>query len=228
MIDEIVGRRVYLQHGVAVSAGDVVFDVGGNVGVAAAFFAYECGAGVVHSFEPVAPLYELLAANLRPFPACTAHSYGLSSEAGIQSATFYPDVAVMSGLFADQQRDMDLLRQAMVNMGLSETAAGARVAEYDGLEVTAELRTFSVVRRELEIEQVDLLKIDVERAELDVMLGITEHDWPRIRQVVAEVHENANAKAIARILHDRGFHTTWEQDRELVGTPIKLVFAKRP
>ena len=43
-LDEIVESRIYLRHGIEVSEGDVVFDVGANVGVAAAFFAEECGA----------------------------------------------------------------------------------------------------------------------------------------------------------------------------------------
>jgi FkbM family methyltransferase len=226
-IAEIVDRRIYLQHGVDVKEGDVVLDVGGNVGVAAAFFAHECGASTVHSFEPVAPLYELLRENLSRFPACSAHGYGLSSKAGIAQITFYPQVAVMSGLYADRDLDMTLLRRAMTNLGLSEKAAASRVAGCLGLEMTCELRTLSEVRRELGIEQVDLLKIDVERAELDVLLGIGDRDWPSIRQIVAEVHEDAHATAIEGMLLERGFNAAWEQDRALAGTPTRLVFATR-
>jgi len=36
---------------------------------------------------------------------------------------------------------------------------------------------------------VDLLKIDVERAELDVLRGITPEHWPRIRKVTLECHD---------------------------------------
>ena len=66
-LEEIVGDRTYLRHGIQVREGDVVLDVGANVGVAALFFALECGAGRVHSFEPVAPLFELLRPNTRAF-----------------------------------------------------------------------------------------------------------------------------------------------------------------
>jgi hypothetical protein len=45
---------------VQVRPGDVVLDVGVNIGVAGAFFATECGAGVVHCFAPVGPLFEQL------------------------------------------------------------------------------------------------------------------------------------------------------------------------
>lgn len=33
------------------------------------------------------------------------------------------------------------------------------------------------------ISKVSLLKINVERAEESVLLGVTQHDWPRIDQV---------------------------------------------
>jgi hypothetical protein len=37
--------------------------------------------------------------------------------------------------------------------------------------------------------RVDLLKIDVERAELEVLNGIEQSDWSKIKQVVMEVHD---------------------------------------
>ena len=36
---------------------------------------------------------------------------------------------------------------------------------------------------------VDLLKVDVERAEKEVLEGILPSDWPKIRQVAMEVHD---------------------------------------
>jgi hypothetical protein len=34
------------------------------------------------------------------------------------------------------------------------------------------------------VERIDLLKVDVEKTGLDVLDGIEEGDWPRIRQLV--------------------------------------------
>ena len=77
---EVVEGRPYLQHGIEVRPGDVVLDIGANIGVAAAFFAVECGAGLVHSFEPIAPIFAYLEQNLRHFPACIPHHYGLGAD----------------------------------------------------------------------------------------------------------------------------------------------------
>jgi len=45
------------------------------------------------------------------------------------------------------------------------------------------------VLREHGVEQIDLLKIDAEKAELDIINGIDDHDWPKIKQIVLEIHD---------------------------------------
>ena len=45
------------------------------------------------------------------------------------------------------------------------------------------MTTVSALIGEHSLERVDLLKIDVEGAELDVLRGIDQKDWPTIRQV---------------------------------------------
>ena len=58
-------------------------------------------------------------------------------------------------------------------------------------------------------DPIDLVKIDVERAELDVLRGIEDGDWARIGEVVLEVHE-ANVDGAVRLLEARGFGTRLE------------------
>ena len=227
---ETFSKRTYVQHGVEVQEGDLVLDVGANVGVAAAFFASECRAGRVHSFEPVPPLFELLRENLAHFPACVAHDYGLSSAPGRAPITYYPNAAAMSGLYADPKHDREAVRTYLINSGVSEEDAEHQL---DGLHepvtLSCELRTLSAVLREEAVEQVDLLKIDVEKAELDVLRGLDESDWPRIRQVVAEVHDERDRCAkVAEMLTRRGFSVITEQEDMWRGTTVHMLYAKRP
>jgi len=229
-LSEIVGRRSYLQHGIDVGEGDVVLDVGANVGVSAVFFAAECGAAVVHSFEPVRPIYDLLRRNVRPFPSCTPHAYGLSSSSRQASITYYPGADAMSGLHANPDRDREMVRLALVNRGLTEEEADSALEgrHDDPLEMSCELRTLSSVLREEAIAQVDLLKIDVERAELEVIEGVGETDWPRIRQLAVEVHdEDGRCAAIAGALADRGFTVTTDQDPTMRRTDVRMLYAAR-
>jgi FkbM family methyltransferase len=226
---EIVDDRAYLQHGIEVAPGAVVFDVGANVGVAAAFFASHCRAGLVHCFEPVAPLAELLRRNLHDFEACVVHDYGLSAADGEAEITYYPGAAAMSGLYADPAEDRALVRTCLLNSGMSEAEVAAELAgRYRPLTLPCTLRTVSTVIREQTLERIDLLKIDVEKAELDVLAGIEDEDWARIGQVVAEVHdERGRGAEIEAILRGRGFAVTTDQEAAMRGTAVRMVYASR-
>jgi FkbM family methyltransferase len=227
-LEEIVEERTYLRHGVTVREGDVVLDVGANVGVAAVFFAAECHAKLVHSFEPVGPLFDLLRENVAPYPACVPHPYGLGATSGEVPITYYPAAAAMSGLHADPDADRALVRTAMLNYGLSEQQVEASLeGRYRTETLTCELRTLSSVLREEQLDRVDLLKIDVERAELEVLHGILEEDWPVIGQIVAEVHDEGRRKLIAEELVRRGFRLVAEQEPMMRGTDVYVIYATR-
>jgi 31-O-methyltransferase len=226
---EIAGRRTYLQHGIEVGAGDVVLDVGANVGVAAVFFAVDCRAGSVHCFEPVEPLRALLRENVATLPACVVHEYGLSRATDRVPITYYPGAAAMSGLYADPERDATLVRTVLANLGVAAADSDERLTgAYEAVPLTCELRTLSSVLDEQGLSRVDLLKIDVERAELDVLAGVSEADWARIAQVVVEVHdEDGRCAAIADALETRGFRVVTEQDAVMRGTDVHMVYATR-
>ena len=49
------------------------------------------------------------------------------------------------------------------------------------------VRTVSSMIRALKTQRIDLLKIDVEGAEMDVLAGIEEEHWPAIRMISMEV-----------------------------------------
>jgi FkbM family methyltransferase len=226
---EIAGERTYLQHGIEVREGDVVLDVGANVGVAAAFFAAECGAALVHSFEPVAPIFALLRENVAGLPACVPHPYGLAAADGTARITFYRGAAAMSGLYADPDRDRALVRAALANFGLHGADADAELAgRYEPEVLECELRTLSGFLREEGLDRVDLLKVDVERAELDVLAGIADEHWPAIRQVALEAHdEDGRAARIATALTERGFAVAIDQDAAMRGTAVRMLYARR-
>jgi FkbM family methyltransferase len=229
-LEEIVVSRIYLQEGVQVRPGDVVLDVGANIGVAAAFFAAECGAEAVHCFEPVRPIFEQLQRNLRHFPACIPHPYGLSYRSRSTTITYYPRDWAISGLYAEPVAEREMLRRALLNLGNTEEEADERLRDrFASEELPCELRTLSDALRSESIERVDLLKIDVEKAELDVLAGIADADWPRIRQLVMELHlDSERRERAASTIRARGFDVTVRQDPTMAGTDIHMVYAVRP
>lgn len=225
-IAETVNQRVYLRHGVAIGPGATVLDVGANVGVAAAFFAAE-GAAAVHSFEPVRPLYELLRENIAELPGCTAHPYGLGAAPERARITYYRGASPMSGLHADPERDREFVRRRILALGLEP-----RDRELDERFVPevldCELRPLRDVLPELSLRRVDLLKIDVERAELDVLRGLDDEGWEAIAQLSCEVHdEDGRLATVVGELERRGFRVAADQDEVMRGTEVHMVYATR-
>jgi FkbM family methyltransferase len=226
---EVAGEQTYLRHHIALPPGAVVLDVGANVGVAAVYFATECGAAAVHSFEPVAPLYAVLRDNVAGLAACVAHPYGLAAGPGTSTITFYRGAAAMSGLYADAERDRALVRTVLNENGVHGADAEAQLAgRFEPELLTCELRTMSAFLREHALDRVDLLKIDVERAELDVLAGIDEEDWEKLRQIVLETHdEDGRAATIATSLERRGFDVVVDEDEAMRGTAVRMLYARR-
>jgi 31-O-methyltransferase len=72
--------------------------------------------------------------------------------------------------------------------------------------VECAVTTLSDVIRHSGIEAVDLLKIDVEGAEWEVLQGVDEADWPRLRQLVLEVHNvRGRVERVRELLESKGF-----------------------
>jgi len=100
-------------------------------------------------------------------------------------------------------------------------------ARLNAKTVPARLRTLSGVIAEQGIDRIDLLKINVEKSELDVLRGIGPADWPKIRQLVIEVDEHKNLEPITSLLEGNGFEIVVEQDPLLTATDLCYVYAIR-
>lgn len=204
--------QTYFDHGIAVEEGNTIIDVGANIGLfALAAWARSGGSVRVHCFEPVAPIFYVLQKNLNRYDgeAMRAYPYGLSNRAGTVEFAYYPSAPVLSTEFPDPEADHQEVKEAtltniihmpeapvslhllkwlpaVLREAILDTAL-KRTLRYQ--TVQCELKTLSAFIREQGIERIDLLKIDAEKAELDIFYGIEPDDWPRIRQVVVDVHD---------------------------------------
>jgi FkbM family methyltransferase len=96
-------------------------------------------------------------------------------------------------------------------------------------EIRCEQSTISAVLGQENVAAIDILKLDVEEAELDVLLGIEQADWPKVRALVAEVHDQERRlDRILAMLAEQGFeHMLAEQEYVFRGTDIYDVYASR-
>ncbi len=232
---EIFGDLSYLRHGISLAPDACVFDVGANTGLFTVFVETMCPEAQVYAFEPIPPVCAVARLNARVHGG-RAHVFdcGLSNEPSTAEFTYYPQMSIMSGRFADtaaerntikafigsQQEGTDVLLAGSMDDVLTERLTAERV--------TCRLRTISEVIQEHGIERIDLLKVDVEKSELQVLGGVSEKDWPKIQQIVIEVHDlDGRLEAVERLLDSRGFAFIVEQDETLAGTALYNIYGRR-
>jgi len=90
------------------------------------------------------------------------------------------------------------------------------------------MRTVSQVVREQGVPRIDLLKVDVEKSEMDVLAGIADEDWGKIEQAVLEVHDlGGRLREINALFRARGFPVILEQEEHYRGTDRWNAYALR-
>jgi 31-O-methyltransferase len=200
--------------------GDLVLDIGANVGLAAIAFSQAAPVRIV-AVEPAPQLYACLKQNLERYcPEAEAILAAVADRRGRAEFTYYPNAPGNSSLYADTALDDATTRTFLRNRGLDDDSI------HDIIDVGELHRPVVLSVDTLTIDDllsqregdVGLLKVDVERAEFDVLAG-AQRSWSRIRHVVVEVQDvNGALSAVATLLSERGFNVSVAELAQLRGT----------
>lgn len=233
---DIFERQAYLRHGVSLKGAQCVFDVGANIGLFTLFAGQRCPRAEIYSFEPAPPLFEILSFNVR---LCGVRARlfecGIFSRPKSAELTFYPNSSGMSSIFADPEEEREALSALMANEWADGKAGMDEVMQHCGDLLDERLRSrlykcrllpLSDVIRRQGVQRIDLLKVDVQKSELDVIRGIEDEHWPLIRQISMEVHQEA--EGLSDCLRRRGFEVAIEQDEHYRNSKMLHLFAVRP
>ncbi|MGH3805160.1 MAG: MupA/Atu3671 family FMN-dependent luciferase-like monooxygenase [Pseudonocardiaceae bacterium] len=240
--EEIFVEHTYLRHGITLRPGDTVIDAGANIGLFTLYVASRCREVRIHAFEPIPDTFQLLEANVAAYGLdVTLHPCGLSDQADEADFVFYPAASGLSGR-AERVDEVQRVTRAVarrwaadIHHSLSDADA-ARLAEryLTATPRRCRVRRLSDVLNEHGVERIDLLKIDVEGSEVEVLRGVADQHWPRIRQVVVEVDGRDRLTEITAILRRHGFswhaeatipfgtdavHTVWARATEREDRP---------
>jgi len=240
---DIFEKQIYLRNGITLKEGDCVFDVGGNIGLFTLFVHQQQESITVYTFEPAPSLFEIMRFNVsRNGFNAKLFNCGLSNQTKTASFTFYPMSSGMSSFYADVKEEKKVMRAIMLNQ-LNQRRQGIsgmdQVMQYtddllddlldDRFEsetYICQLRTLSDVIAEYHVEQIDLLKIDVQKSEWDIITGIKEDDWHKIKQIVMEVHDmEGRLNQILTLLQQHEYQVFVEQDDMCEGSNLYNLFA---
>jgi FkbM family methyltransferase len=238
----------YRRHGVTIADGDCILDVGANTGLFILYLNEILTDACIYAFEPVPATFGVLRRNMARHNHLPIELFnvGLSRRSGPAAFTHYPRMSNASTMYPDDsaraaQRGRDYVigrigdlprpfayALALLPMPLKNFVAERVRKHYlKSQAVTCELRTLSEFLAEHRIPRVDLLKIDAERSEQPILAGLAEDDWPKIRQLVVEVHEGDDATlAMVDLLRHRGFRAAVEPNPTF--SSLALVYATRP
>jgi amino acid adenylation domain-containing protein/FkbM family methyltransferase len=245
LYEELFVKQCYIRHGITLPERGCIFDVGANIGMFTLLVSQHRPDARIYAFEPIASIYDTLRINTSLYcPNAKLFPIGLSREEKTETFTYYPRYSMMSGLteYANETDEIEVIKRYLRNEKESSAAEMGSLLE-DADEILAgrfavelcesRLRRLSDVMREEKIERIDLLKIDVQRAELDVLEGINDADWRKIQQVVMEVHDGKGQQTegriekITQLLQGQNFEVIVEQDELLVGTDRFSLYARR-
>lgn len=148
-----------------------------------------------------------------------AHNFALGSAPGSATFSFHPlasgwssmDPSFGPGLRCRMEADLRLIFTSTPGLSLLPEWAwgwfvrGMVAKAAVTLPVPARVTTLSAFLDSHSLGVVDLLKVDVEGAELEVLRGISESHWPTIRQAVVEATDFATADAVCALLAGHGF-----------------------
>jgi FkbM family methyltransferase len=239
----------YFNHGFEVDEGDTVFDVGANIGL---FSLTACDWGRrpvrIFAFEPIPATFEALKANVERYQVrgLVPLRCAVSRGSGKGMFTYYPLATAMSSAFPYDVHSADQLERAFRDIlphlpsllrWIERLPSGPQAVLirlllkiiFHGRRVPCQTISLSDALREYGVDKVDLLKIDVEKGELDVLQGLDSQDWPKLQKIVVEVHDiEGRLNAVLDMLRSHGFpHVICEQEPEMKEFGVFTIFARR-
>jgi FkbM family methyltransferase len=230
-------QQAYLRHGITIRDGDCIVDVGANIGLFTVFASRLARDLRIVACEPNPAAFACLQANATAWGAgVRCLPLGLSRESGSAELTWFEGLSLLSGFYADAATEREMVKRYVLNQQASAPDNDRFVADVGDViddrlrarTVSARLRTLSSVIAEEAIERIDLLKVNVEKSELNVLRGVDPDDWRKIRQAVIEVDQQNHIEPITQLLERHGFEVMVEQDPLLRHTELCYVYAIRP
>jgi FkbM family methyltransferase len=197
----------YMEHLVKcnLSKTSIVVDVGANVGAFSCAISKYLGAEAhVVAIEPFMQTFGCLSKNTAGLPV-KCRKFAIGTTEGELVGSFLPEYTLLSGFHVGEEDKKEL--EALAGRSLDKEFTVVK-------EKVKCLRLDNFLEQEGLNSKVDVLKIDVEKSELDVLLSLGDR-LKDVGCVAAEVHEH-NLKEFKEILEGRyGVGNCWVSVKDL-------------
>lgn len=203
--DEIFISQIYYHPEMRIPKHPIIMDVGSNIGIYAVWAHRRYQPKEIYCYE----------ASPRTFPYLKANVERL-----VDAET---KVHIFNRALARSSGKTITLHQSPFVSGISTLLDKSKVRWVQQLSASDELITYDVMTSTVSAElaanripALDILKIDVEGYFMEVLRGVDEPDFERIRNIVVEIDYSAEAEVtpldVEKMLTARGYQTDREED----------------
>lgn len=184
--DEIFFDEVYLHNRLVINPGDIVVDIGGNVGIFSVF-ASQKGAQSLYTYEPFPENVKLIKYNLKNNKYHHAKVFQQAVSDKVSKAKLYLGHHNAGHLLFNRN-----------NVGVLKKF------------ISVPTTTLSEIVKQNKLPRIDFLKIDCEGSEGAIVKSTPASIWKKVKQVSMEYHDNVsilNHTQIEEHLQRFGFKT---------------------
>ncbi len=235
----------YFNNGINLKEGDVVIDVGANVGVLGVRLSKKFNNINIYCFEPIPNIFNVLKKNseLSENPFFKVYENGVGEKMENREFTYFPNSPALSTAKPEMwKKEPETLINA-VKGSIKNAPKKFWWAKFipsflaplftkyltsNSKKIICKIITLSDFIKEENIQRIDFLKIDCEGLEWNVLKGIQENDWKKIKSCVIEVHDiNQRLEKVSRLLKSHQFNIVLEKEESLKETKLINVYATK-
>lgn len=202
VVKEVWLQNIYNQHGINVSEGDTVVDIGAHIGVFSVYAADRSKTGQVYAFEPFIENFKRLDRHktINSKTNLNIFNQGVSNIDGTQTLFLSPD----------------------------NNTGGHSLHLKNESDNKVEIQTITLPKfcDDHQIEKIDFLKLDCEGAEFDILKS-NEAILDRVDKMVLECHpyEDNTVQSMITLLEKNNFKVLREAEDK--GDSTQMLYAKK-
>ena len=202
MYNEIFVNKHYMYGGIAIDSGNMVIDIGANVGMFTMYLLRNFKGLTIHAVEPVPATYEILKHNVERYGdlgKVQMHNVAIGAHPDTETEiVMYPNMTGNSTMFPETKEHQREAGSAVFSEEELEFV-------YTQIKLSVRTTTLSSLINAHAIERIDLLKIDAEGSEVSILNGLEPQHWELIQQIAVEVHdEEQNLPKVIEIIESNG------------------------
>ncbi|OGM42085.1 hypothetical protein ABOM_008591 [Aspergillus bombycis] len=186
----------------------VIVDVGANIGLFSLYMKEKYPLAKIIAFEPAPENFEALNRNLAYHMVSTvvAYPYALGTQDCSAPFTYFPNMPGNSTLNIEEKEcEIQLFKE-----NYDEAFGDDMFKDAKQTMVPVNRLSYFFSQYHSDIETIDLLKIDVEGTELEVLGGIDDADWNKVRNIVTEVSDlKGSLDKVKQLLETKGFTVSY-------------------